>query len=273
MFVQIHKTVLASVRSNAQVRSLHKLDFMSCLYTNADCLTNKMPELKLHVKNSKPKIIGITEVKPKHFRYNLQNCELAIENYEMLSSNNVGRGASLYIHESIQAVQVDFNSKFEEAVWTSIKLVDGDKLLEGCIYRSSSGTEDNDEELRKLLHEVSNKGYRHLLIMGGFNYEKICWNTWSTSSNESLIDFKFIECIRDCYPFQHVNKPTRGRINQDPQVLDLILTNEDGMVTDIEHYSPLGKSDHSILKFNFNCYFQQANTERVKFYYDIFLLI
>ena len=31
---------------------------MSCLYTNADCLTNKMPELKLHVKNSKPKIIG-----------------------------------------------------------------------------------------------------------------------------------------------------------------------------------------------------------------------
>ena len=67
--------------------------------------------------------------------------------------------------------------------------------------------------------------------MGGFNYEKICWNTWSTSLNESLIDFKF-------------NKPTRGRVNQDPRVLDLILTNEDGMVTDIEHYSPLGKSDH-----------------------------
>lgn len=68
---------------------------MSCLYTNTDCLTNKMPELKLHVKNSKPKNIGITEVKPKYFRYDLQNCELAIENYEMFSSNisnNVGRG-------------------------------------------------------------------------------------------------------------------------------------------------------------------------------------
>ena len=88
------------------------------------------------------------------------------------NSNNVDRGVSLYIHESYQAVQVDFNSKFEEAVWTSIKLVDGDKLLVGCIYRSSSGTEDNDEELRKLLHEVSFKGYSHLLIMGDFNYEK-----------------------------------------------------------------------------------------------------
>ena len=50
--------------------------------------------------------------------------------------------------------------------------------------------------------------------MGGFNYGKICWNTWSTSSNESSIDFKFIECIRDCYLFQHVNKPTRGRFNK-----------------------------------------------------------
>ena len=60
--------------SKAQVRSLHKLDFMSCLYTTADCLTNKMSELKLHVKNSKPKILGITEVKPTKLRYNLQNC-------------------------------------------------------------------------------------------------------------------------------------------------------------------------------------------------------
>ena len=118
MFVLKHKTVLkhsvcskAQDSSKAPVRSLHKLDFMSCLYTNANCLINKMPELKLHVKNSKPKIIGITEVKPKHFRYNLQNCELAIENYEMFSSNisnNIGRGASLYVHEFIQAVQVDF---------------------------------------------------------------------------------------------------------------------------------------------------------------------
>ena len=112
MFVLKHSVCSkAQASSKAPVRSLHKLDFMSCLYTNADCLINKMSELKLHVKNSKPKIIGITEVKPKHFRYNLQNCELAIENYEMFSSNisnNIGRGASLYIHEFIQAVQVDF---------------------------------------------------------------------------------------------------------------------------------------------------------------------
>jgi hypothetical protein len=39
-------------------------------------------------------------------------------------------------------------------------------------------------------------------------------------------------------------------------------------VYDIEYCSPLGKSDHSLINFNFNCYIQHENTERVKYYYD-----
>ena len=75
-----HDSSKAPVCSNAHVRLLHKLDSINCLYTNADCLTNKMSELRLYAKNNNPKIIGITEVKPKNFRNNIQNCELAIEN-------------------------------------------------------------------------------------------------------------------------------------------------------------------------------------------------
>ena len=86
-------------------------------------------------------------------------------------------------------------------------------------------------------------------------------------SNESGIDFKFIECIRDSFLFQHANKPTRARIDHEPHILDLVLTYEEGMLSNIEHLSPLGKSDHSLLQFTFNCYIQQANSERVKYYY------
>ena len=81
-------------------------------------------------------------------------------------------------------------------------------------------------------------------------------------------EIKFIETVRDCYFSQHVNKPTRGRIDHEPHILDLILSNEEGMVTDIEYCSPIGKSDHSLINFNFNCYIQQENTERTKYYYD-----
>ena len=39
------------------------------------------------------------------------------------------------------------------------------------------------------------------------------------------------------------------------------------MISNKEHLSPLGKSDHSLLQFTFNFYIQQANNERVKYYY------
>ena len=40
------------------------------------------------------------------------------------------------------------------------------------------------------------------------------------------------------------------------------------MISDIEQCSPLGKRYHSLINFNFNCYSQHENTERVKYYYD-----
>ena len=38
----------------------------SCFYTNADSLPNKIEELRLIARNSNPKIIAITETKPKN---------------------------------------------------------------------------------------------------------------------------------------------------------------------------------------------------------------
>jgi len=54
--------------------------------------------------------------------------------------------------------------------------------------------------------------------------------------------------------YQHVTSPTRARQNQCPTVLDLIFTNEDSMLSDLKVLAPLGKSDHSVLSFQLNCY-------------------
>lgn len=267
----VHSSVKCSSHDFVDKRSLHKLETMSCVYTNADCLTNKMGELRLLARNHKPTIIGITEVKPKNSRYDLADAEIAIDGYEMFGCNlrgKAGRGVALYIKNTIQANPVEFTCEFSESVWLSTKLVGGDKLLVGCIYRSSNGTDENNQNLLKLLSEVGHSKYSHVLITGDFNFEKIDWSNWHTPSSESSIDFKFIEKIRDCYLFQHVTKPTRARIDHEPHILDLILSNEEGMVSDIEYCSPLGKSDHSLITFNFNCYIQQENMERTKYYYD-----
>ena len=57
-----------------------------------------------------------------------------------------------------------------------------------------------------------------------------------------------------CYLHQHLEKLTRNRGNDEPSLIDLVLTDEVMQVSDIVYYAPLGKSDHDVISFNFNCY-------------------
>ena len=101
------------------------------------------------------------------------------------------------------------------------------------------------------------------------NYKNINWQSWSTiSDNTQSKENKFIECLRDNFLFQHVNNPTRGRGSDTPHLLDLVITNIERMVTDIEHMSPLGKSDHSILSLKLSCYSKINTYNKTKIYYD-----
>jgi hypothetical protein len=50
--------------------------------------------------------------------------------------HKIGRGCAVYVKNNVQANHVEFSSKFQESVWISVKLVGGDELLVGCIYRS-----------------------------------------------------------------------------------------------------------------------------------------
>ena len=65
---------------------------------------------------------------------------------------------------------------------------------------------------------------------------------------------KFIECVRDSYLHQHVNEVTRMRGNDEPSTLDLVFTDEVLQVSDLVHHAPLGKSDHSVVTFKYQCY-------------------
>ena len=92
----------------------------------------------------------------------------------------------------------------------------------------------------------------HILLMGDFNYPNIDWGLGSRSITPS--ERLFMNTINDSFLYQHVTSPTRVRQNHCPTVLDLIFTNEDGMLSDLKVLAPLGKSDHSVLSFQLNCY-------------------
>ena len=69
----------------------------------------------------------------------------------------------------------------------------------------------------------------------------------------------FIRGLQDGFLHQHVTEPTRYRDNETPTLLDLVISNEESMVTDLEYFPPLGESDHVCLRFNVNCT-QEADT-------------
>ena len=117
-----------------------------------------------------------------------------------------------------------------------------------------------------MIRGISNKKYSHTCILGDFNFRDINWTTGSTPHNELSKESKFIEAVRDAFLYQHVIKPTRRRGNDEPSVLDLILTDESMQVSDVAHHAPLGKSDHSVITFKFHCYLDYTKPKQVYSY-------
>ena len=137
----------------------------------------------------------------------------------------------MHINKDLDAEEVKFEGNFEESIWVNIKLNGKDKMLVGCLYKSPSSNTENLEELNKLIIEVSKmKEFSHLLISGDFNFPNIDWKTWT--SREENGGEKFLESIRESYLIQHVTEVTRVRDNSEPSILDLILTNEENIISD-----------------------------------------
>ena len=87
-------------------------------------------------------------------------------------------------------------TNYEETIFVELKINQRDRLLIGCFYRSDSGTEANNSNLRNMINEACSMSYTHLLFMGDFNYPDINWANWtSKSDNIDSQEFKFIECI------------------------------------------------------------------------------
>ena len=243
---------------------------LNCFYTNTDSLPNKLDDLKSRVQNADINydVIGITEIYPKNCRYAPDNAELNLTGYDLFLNDQKDnkRGVALYINQNLKAEEIYFETDFQENKWMKVKLKRNDKLLIGCIYRSLNSTEDNTNKLNELLLKISSKReFTHLLIMGDFNLPKLDWANWTSKDKEGE---KFMENIRDCYLYQHITEYTRTRANCEPSILDLVFSNEEDMIENIRHESPLGHSDHCVINFRFKCYYNidQETTQRWNYF-------
>ncbi|GAB0187581.1 hypothetical protein GRJ2_001223400 [Grus japonensis] len=77
--------------------------------------------------------------------------------------------------------------------------------------------------------------------MGDFNHPDICWRDNTAGHKQSR---KFLECVDDIFLLQVIEEPMRRGA-----MLDLILTNKEGLVGDVKLKGSLGCSDHEMVEF------------------------
>ena len=186
--------------------------------------------------------------------------------------DNTGRGSILYTRKDLVGKEVEFKiprvkEKIEEGIFYELNLKGHDKLLCACIYRRGESDDKNNELLLKLLRIMAEKKYSYLIIMGDFNLPKVNWDTLYCNTRDDDFHVKFVKCVNDCFLFQHVNEPTRVRGADEPNILDLIFSNEEGMIKNLVQEAPLGKSDHSVLRFTVKCT-PEKQPPQIKSYYE-----
>ena len=96
-----------------------------------------------------------------------------------------------------------------------------------------------DEALYKHIGAASHS--QNMVLMGDFNHPEICWRDNTAGHQKSK---RFLECVDDNFLFQMAREPLRKGT-----MLDLVLTNEEGMVSNVKLKGSLSCSDHEMVEF------------------------
>ena len=222
-------------------------DTLLFLYTNADSLLNKLPELSILTADHKPHIIIVTETLPKHCLYPVQEFEFQLPGYQMYTNHDRSMfkgGISTYTSAITTAVNL-YGSRLK------FKLKHQDSILVAGIYRSPNTSPDNSGNIRTLLERANQLKYSHIIVTGDFNMST---TNWELIQATNPMEEDILDTIQGMYWTQHIDQPTRIRDTDTPRILDLVLTNEINMIERIKYLPPLGASDHLTIAANLNLY-------------------
>ena len=233
---------------------VHKINGIECLYTNTDVLNNKLDEMTLFINKRNIQLIAVTEILPKNKIYDGDYKPDFILPGFTCFPNYDGRGVALFVKENLEVkILNEYDELHTSSIICKIKLPNDDHVIVIVCYRSPNCDDAMNEKINTLISDINNRFNKNkVLIMGDFNFPSIDWNKEISDKNEHHKASKFLSCVHKNYLTQHVKKPTHHRGNQNPTLIDLILTNEEDLIHDLKYHPPLGSSHHLVLTFTIN---------------------
>ena len=139
-----------------------------------------------------------------------------------------------------------------------------DKFYIGVCYRTPSASIfqiDTHSALRELISTTATSG-NHFILMGDFNYPFSRWPPHPDIDGLDRNAKEFCSCLEDNFLYQHIVLPTRK-----DNILDLVLTDEPHMISDICDLGPLASGDHHALRWKLHVNTVPDETTRYVFDY------
>ena len=212
----------------------------------------------LHLVREPRTVVSLKGIPPQRLNIDGSNFYTNFDHNAPNLGRSGKRGIIIYVSSSMVSSQTSIhNCIFEQQLWIKSDLSIQKRYFIGwcCIYRSpSANLVSSTSLLCELFQKVCALRPSHLLIVGDFNYNHIDWDTFTVNDvgpDTQYLD-DFLLTVSGCALYQHIIEPTHFRPNQTPSTLDLVFTNEEGMVTNLVYLPPLGNSDHTCLRFDFN---------------------
>ncbi|GAB0207232.1 hypothetical protein GRJ2_003188800 [Grus japonensis] len=167
-----------------------------------------------------------------------------MEGYKLFRKDRQGRrggGITLYVNDQLECMELHLgmDEKLTKSLWVRIKGSTGaGDIIVGVCYRPPDQGDRADEALYRQIGAASRS--QALVLMGDFNHPDICWRDNTAERKQSR---RFLECMDDNFLLQVIEEPTRRGA-----MLDLVLTNKEGLVGDVKLKGSLGCSDHEMVE-------------------------
>ena len=226
---------------------------INCVYTNADRLTNKFDELQNIIKHDDISLVAVVETLPKDLQYRQidpNDIKFVLPGYSIIQ-NNKGRGLCIFIKDGIDYVRQPELELFETSIFIKIKTTNEYVTL-GVVYKSPSS---NAEQVQSMINQIKFVSDKHnhpndkLLFLGDFNFPQIDWVDETTPGSDEHPASKFLSVINECYLTQLIDQDTHYKPGTKPSLIDLIITNNDDLIDNIDYFAPIGNSHHLVLSF------------------------
>ena len=230
-----------------------------------------MNDLETHIHEREPDVMVITEVIPKAQSSAIPRVCLHVDGYSeylnfdcgLCGEVQQGRGIAVYVKKSLSAYEVKTEVDYRDQLWLKIQVDKQDYMLLGAIYRSpSQSLSETVPILNAMMKAASETNPPYLIICGDFNIKGIDWKNERCLPGVSVEVESFLQGVQDSLLFQHVLEPTRFRLHQDAQILDLVFSNEN-FVQDVQYLPGLGLSDHLTVHFSVTCKKQESQGSRL----------